>query len=187
MALQFLKTPHPTSLTLSHLPPLGKAIIHALSDMLTDGSVIETLAELKQKDKSLWQTIKDAVADLLRRWGEVLGVYEGRRLETAEARALNGMQEAFKKLQKMYAEAFAEANEVEANIGGELAVISDNSNNRYQQRTLSYDELVAKDDLHGVVIKESAVSDCKIVKQTAERVRHRSKIRCRFFDTNPCK
>ena len=119
----------------------------ALSDMLTDGSVIETLAELKQKDKSLWQTIKDAVADLLRRWGEVLGVYEGRRLETAEARALNGMQEAFKKLQKMYAEAFAEANEMEA-------VKTEKPKAMHSERTFSYDELVAKDDLSGKTIKK---------------------------------
>ena len=85
----------------------------ALSGMLTDGSVINTLAELKQQDKGLWQTIKDAIADLLKRWGEVLGVYEGRTHDTAEAQALAGMDKAYKKLQKMYAEAFAEANAVE--------------------------------------------------------------------------
>ena len=85
----------------------------ALSDMLTDGNVINTLAEIKQENKGVWQTIMDAVADLLRRWGEVLGVYKGRTHDTAEAQALAGMEKAYKKLQKMYAEAFAEANAVE--------------------------------------------------------------------------
>ena len=85
----------------------------ALSDMLVDGNVVSFLAEVKQKDKGLWQTIKDAVADLLKRWGEVLDVYEGRDADTAEAQALRGMDKAYKKLQRMYAEAFAEANAVE--------------------------------------------------------------------------
>ena len=85
----------------------------ALSDMLVDGNVVNFLAELKQKDKGLWQAIKDAIADLLKRWGEVLGVYKDRDADTAEAQALRGMEEAYKKLQKMYAEAFAEANAVE--------------------------------------------------------------------------
>ena len=85
----------------------------ALSEMLTDGNVVNFLAELKQKDKGLWQTIKDAIADLLKRWGEVLGVYKDRDADTREAEALRGMEKAYKKLQKMYAEAFAEANAVE--------------------------------------------------------------------------
>lgn len=93
----------------------------ALADMLTDGSIVESLAELKKTDKSLWQTIKDAIADLLKKWGEILGVYKGRTHDTAEAQALAGMEKAYKKLQKMYAEAFAEANEVEAAIGEQLA------------------------------------------------------------------
>lgn len=97
----------------------------ALSDMLTDGSVIEALAEIKKTDKGLWQTIKDAVAALLERWGEVLGIYKGRTPDAAEAQALSGMKEAYKKLQKMYAEAFAEANAVEEAIGDELVLIDD--------------------------------------------------------------
>ena len=97
----------------------------ALSDMLTDGSVIEALAEIKKTDRGLWQTIKDAVAALLERWGEVLGIYKGRTPDAAEAQALSGMKEAYKKLQKMYAEAFAEANAVEEAVGDELVRIDD--------------------------------------------------------------
>ena len=97
----------------------------ALSDMLTDGSVIEALAEIKKTDKGLWQTIKDAVAALLERWGEVLGIYRGRTPDAAEAQALSGMKKAYYKLQKMYAEAFAEANAVEEAIGDELVRIDD--------------------------------------------------------------
>ena len=40
-------------------------ISDALTDVLTDGSVVAALARIKQEDKSLWQTIKNAIADFL--------------------------------------------------------------------------------------------------------------------------
>jgi len=89
-------------------------ISDSLADMLTDGSVVQFLAELKQKDKGLWNAIKKAIADLLKRWARVIKVYEGRELESAEARALASIEGARETLQQMYAEAFAEANEVES-------------------------------------------------------------------------
>ncbi|MEE1186365.1 MAG: hypothetical protein UHN02_03195, partial [Acutalibacteraceae bacterium] len=89
----------------------------ALSEMLVDGSVVNVLAEIKQKDKKLWQKIKEAVQDLLKRWGEILGVYEGRTLESEEAKVLKGMEDTFKQLQKMFADAFADANATFEAIG----------------------------------------------------------------------
>ncbi|MBQ4066911.1 MAG: hypothetical protein IJD22_04615 [Clostridia bacterium] len=86
-------------------------ISDALTDVLTDGSVVAALARIKQEDKSLWQTIKNAIADFLKRWGEILGTYKGRQLDAQESRALSAMEDVFKNVQQMYAEAFAEANE----------------------------------------------------------------------------
>lgn len=96
-------------------------ISDSLADMLTDGSVVQFLAELKQKDEGLWNAIKKAIADLLKRWARVIKVYEGRELESAEARALASIEGARETLQQMYAEAFAEANAVEE----AMAVASD--------------------------------------------------------------
>lgn len=82
----------------------------AMSEMLVDGEVVKKLAELKQKDKTLWEKIKDAIRDLLEKWGLIRKEYEGRSV-AGEAEFLRGMDEAFKKLQQLYTEAFADASE----------------------------------------------------------------------------
>ena len=82
----------------------------AMSEMLVDGEVVKKLAELKQKDKTLWEKIKDAIKDLLDRWGIIRNEYKGVTPEAAEAQILHDMDEAFSKLQDMFAEAFADAD-----------------------------------------------------------------------------
>ena len=81
----------------------------AMSEMLVDGEVVQKLSELKQKDKTLWEKIKDAIRDLLEKWGLIRKEYEGRSV-AGEAEFLRGMDEAFKKLQQLYTEAFADAD-----------------------------------------------------------------------------
>lgn len=81
----------------------------AMSEMLVDGEVVQKLAELKQKDKTLWEKIKDAIRDLLEKWGLIRKEYEGRSV-AGEAEFMRGMDEAFKKLQQLYTEAFADAD-----------------------------------------------------------------------------
>ena len=82
----------------------------AMSEMLVDGRVAEKMQALKKKDASLWEKIKDAIKDLLDRWGIIRKEYKGVTPEAAEAQFLRGMDEAFSKLQDMYAEAFADAD-----------------------------------------------------------------------------
>ena len=89
-------------------------VCDALSEMLIDGSIVDMLAKMKQENKTWWDRFKEAVEDLLKRWGEILGVYKGRGHDTAEAQMLSTMEDTFKKLQDMYAKAFAKANEVES-------------------------------------------------------------------------
>lgn len=81
----------------------------AMSEMLVDGEVVQKLAELKKKDKTLWEKIKDAIRDLLDKWGLIRKEYDGRSV-AGEAEFLRGMDEAFKKLQQLYTEAFADAD-----------------------------------------------------------------------------
>lgn len=85
-------------------------VCDALSEMLVDGNVAQKLSELKQKDRTLWDKIKDAIRNMLERWGVVRAEYAGRTPDAAEAQFLRGMDEAFSKLQDMYAEAFADAD-----------------------------------------------------------------------------
>ena len=88
-------------------------ISEALTNMLTDGSVVEFMADVKQKDAGLWATIKKAITDLLKRWGEILKFYKDAKLQTREAIALEEIEGAFNRVQKLFREAFAAANEAE--------------------------------------------------------------------------
>lgn len=82
----------------------------AMSEMLVDGRVAEKMQALKKKDAALWEKIKDAIKDLLDRWGIIRKEYKGVTPEAAEAQFLHDMDEAFSKLQDMFAEAFADAD-----------------------------------------------------------------------------
>lgn len=137
----------------------------AMSEMLVDGEVVKKLAELKQKDKTLWEKIKDAIRDLLEKWGLIRKEYEGRSV-AGEAEFLRGMDEAFKKLQQLYTEAFAEASENFAAAADEVlqsgakpvttgeivtdgAVVVDGKGNKYSIRSMKADIAEGKmfDDL----------------------------------------
>ena len=82
----------------------------ALSEMLVDGRVAEKMQALKKKDAALWEKIKESIKDLLDRWGIIRKEYKGVTPEAAEAQFLHDMDEAFSKLQDMFAEAFADAD-----------------------------------------------------------------------------
>lgn len=140
-------------------------VCDAMSEMLVDGEVVKKLAELKQKDKTLREKIKDAIRDLLEKWGLIRKEYEGRSV-AGEAEFLRGMDEAFKKLQQLYTEAFAEASENFAAAADEVlqsgakpvttgeivtdgAVVVDGKGNKYSIRSMKADIAEGKmfDDL----------------------------------------
>ena len=106
----------------------------ALSEMLVDGKVVEKMQALKRKDHQLWEKIKEAIKDLLDRWGLISKEYEGVIPEAGEAQALREMDKAFKKLQDMYAEAFADAdaNFSEAEVSTDTAPVEASSKNSFR-------------------------------------------------------
>ncbi len=89
----------------------------ALTDMLTDGSIVNFIADVKLKDANLAKRILNAIKNLLKKWGLIIEDYKGRNLDTAEAQALSQLEDTFKKLQEMYRDAFMDANETFATIG----------------------------------------------------------------------
>lgn len=138
----------------------------AMSEMLVDGEVAQKLAELKHKDRTLWEKIKEAIRDLLERWGLIRKEYEGKTPDAGEAQFLRGMDDAFKKLQKIYTEAFAEASENFAAAAEEVlqsrakpvsdseivtdgAVVVDGNGNKFSIRSMKADIAEGKmfDDL----------------------------------------
>ena len=94
----------------------------ALTDMLTDGSIVNFIAEVKAKDKNLAQKILDAIKNFLKNWGLIIDDYKGRELDTDEAKELAKLEDTFKKLQEMYRDAFMDANEVASVLNADKAV-----------------------------------------------------------------
>ena len=89
-------------------------VCDALTDMLTDGSIVNFIAEVKAKDKNLAQRILDSIKSLLKKWGLIVDSYKGRDLDTLEAQALSKYKDVFKKLQEMYRDALMDADSVTA-------------------------------------------------------------------------
>ena len=124
----------------------------ALTDMLTDGSIVNFIAEVKAKDKNLAKRILDAIKNLLSKWGLVIDSYNGRELENAEAKALSQFEDTFKKLQEMYRDALMDADETVATIGTRnLADFADAKNTEgeslFQYRAMEADEDIYRDML----------------------------------------
>lgn len=124
----------------------------ALTDMLTDGSIVNFIAEVKAKDKNLAQRILDAIKNLLKNWGLIIDDYKGRDLDTPEAQALSQFEDTFKKLQEMYRDALMDANETVATIGARnLADFAEAKNTEgeslFQYRAMEADESTYKDML----------------------------------------
>lgn len=92
-------------------------VCDALTDMLTDGSIVNFIAEVKQKNKSLGKKLLDAIKNLLSNWGIIIDDYKGRELETDEAQALSQFEDVFKKLQEMYQMALMDADAAYAAVG----------------------------------------------------------------------
>ena len=102
-------------------------VCDALSDMLTDGSIVNFIAEVKAKDKNLAQKILDAIKSLLKKWGLIIEDYKGRDLDTPEAQALSRFEDVFKKLQEMYREALMDADEVNVIVNADQDYRSDSN------------------------------------------------------------
>lgn len=127
-------------------------VSEALTDMLTDGSIVNFIAEVKTKDKNLAQRILDAIKNLLKKWGLIIEEYKDRTLDTAEAQALSKFEDVFKQLQEMYRDALMDADAVVATIGARnLADFSEAKNTEgeslFQYRAMEADEATYKDML----------------------------------------
>ena len=117
----------------------------ALTDMLTDGSIVDFISKVKQKNKSLAKKILDGIKNLLKKWGLIIDDYKGRDLETNEAKALSQFEDVFKQLQEMYREALMDADTAYATIGSRnLADFSEAKNTDggelFQYRAMEADE-----------------------------------------------
>ena len=92
-------------------------VCDSLSKMLIDGTVVQAMANIKQKDKGIWNTIKNAVMKLLEKWSAVIDQYKGRTPDAEEAIYFTETSKAFKDLKAMLTDAFVDAGETYSKVG----------------------------------------------------------------------
>lgn len=88
-----------------------EVIADACETMLTDGDVLQKITELKAKDKSLWQKIKDYILGLA---SKIKKVYEGLSPDSVEGQYVAEMVDVTARLKELWTEALADASEAYA-------------------------------------------------------------------------
>lgn len=86
-------------------------VADSMETMLTDGNVVQMMAELKQRDKTLWQKICDWFRDLVADLQQMVDAYKGVKPETAEGRMVADMKDAIAVFQSLYVDALDDASE----------------------------------------------------------------------------
>lgn len=83
-----------------------EVVADACETMLTDSNAIEKIAQLKAKDKTLWQTIKDFIADLVTK---IKNLYAGLKPNSVEANYVREMVDVAEQLQALWTDALVDA------------------------------------------------------------------------------
>ncbi len=131
-------------------------VAEAMSDMLADPKAYEKLSKLKQKNRTLWEKVGEAIKAILEKFKAALGIYKSSKLSVArEAYYVRGFSaDAYNKLQDLYIKAFVKADaNYEASIGtrnlNELAEAkNENGEPLFQYRAMEEDESAYREMLH---------------------------------------
>lgn len=85
-----------------------EVVADSMETMLSDGKVMEKLAKLKAKDKTLWQKIKSYIDELV---SKIKAAYEGLNPDSLEGQYVADMVDAVEKLQQLFTEGVIEASD----------------------------------------------------------------------------
>lgn len=91
-------------------------VADSMEIMLSDGTVIEKLSELRAKDKSLVQKIRDWFKSFS---AKLRSAYEGLEADSAEGRRVAEMTDAVERLQELFAEGLSQAGKNYRAAGGQ--------------------------------------------------------------------
>lgn len=86
-------------------------VADSMEAMLTDGNVVQMMADLKQQDKTLWQKICGWFRDLAENLKAVVDAYKGYRPDSQEGRMVADMRDVIVMLESFYADALADASD----------------------------------------------------------------------------
>ena len=93
--------------TISYDTAYEEVVADSMETMLADGKVMEKLAKLKVKDKSLWNKIKKFIHKLA---AKIRSVYEGLAPDSVEGRYVAEMVDSIEKLQELFTEGLVDAS-----------------------------------------------------------------------------
>lgn len=86
-----------------------EVVADSCESFLADGEAVQKIAELKAKDHSLWQTIKDFLTNLVAR---IKAAYKGLSPDSVEGRYVAEMLDTAEQLKAMWTEMLVEASDV---------------------------------------------------------------------------
>ena len=89
--------------------------------MLTDGNAIQKVAELKAKDKTLWEKIKDFISNIV---AKIKEAYQGLDPYSAEGQFVKEHLDIFEQLQSMWVDALVDAGETYSEVRSALGADS---------------------------------------------------------------
>lgn len=126
-------------------------VADSMETMLSDGKVLEKLEKLKTSERSLWETIREYIADLA---AKIRQVYSRLLPDSAEGRYVAQMRDSIEKLQDLFVEGLADASANYQTKTSGTEVVMDGENLKYQTRSFQdqVDELI-----EGKIPSDSAV------------------------------
>lgn len=87
-----------------------EVIADSMETMLTDGNVLQQLAELRQRDKTLWEKIREWFKDFANKLKAVIKTYDGAKPDSVEGRLVSDMKGVVEILEALYVDALTDAS-----------------------------------------------------------------------------
>lgn len=88
-----------------------EVVADSMEAMLVSGNVVEMMAQLQQRDKSLWQKIREWFKDLAAQMKAVVDAYKGYQPDSNEGRMVAQMEDVIVILESFYADALLDAGD----------------------------------------------------------------------------
>ena len=111
-----------------------EVVADSCESFLADGDVVAKIAELKAKDQTLWQKIKDFLTKLV---AKIKSAYEGMTPDSVEGGYVSKMLDVAERLKELWTEALVEASEVYSTSDVSTDVVSVEDTTKYSYRSLA--------------------------------------------------
>ena len=105
-------------LGLSYDAAYEEVVADSMETILSSGNVVETFAELKKQDRTLWEKIVDFFKDIVQKLKDIVNTYGNVRPDSVEGNIVADMKGVISQLEQIFAEGLYEASENFQNADG---------------------------------------------------------------------